>query len=286
MGNYTNVRRRRTESSKSVRKFRKISFALLFVIGTVAVVTVVLKDLTRKNQSIQKKETLPEYPYGSLEELVKLDRFMKAYSDSKGGIRNLSDIKTVAVDSDFELDGRTINLRLYRKRPNLFRLTKDYGHFSVTTAFDGKEIWQRQYDKGRVDPGQVRILTGEEAQSWKKQSSFFDKIISTYYGNGRIIEPIKVVRHESEDVLSVNVEGLNGDISEILVNPKTMHQLLLRSTSSNGEVIENVVTEYMEVGVMRIPRSILNKVNGKPAGRSRIKTIELNIGILDSFFEQ
>lgn len=123
---YTNTKRKRKKDPKLAKALGK-AFLVVTVIITIAAGYKIVSSLM--DDSSNEALTL-DFPYGTLEELCNLDRFMSAYLEAQGGIETLNSVNTIAIVGTVEVNGKPATLRLYRKRPDLLRISQDFGDMS------------------------------------------------------------------------------------------------------------------------------------------------------------
>lgn len=277
---YTNTKRKGKKSSKLVRilGIGALGLAVVFTIAAAYKIFV----------STGSDETAEEYTqatnYGSLDELTNREKFITAYLEAQGGIETLNSVDTMQIVGDVEIQGKQGTLRLYRKRPNLLRISNDYGDRRMTTAFDGKEVWQHL--SVASEPDKFRTIIGEEKKSWLKHTRFFDWIISAYYGDGRILDPIEITNYNSKEVLKVTVENSQGKVAEILVDPDTMYPIRMQTTSETGAPVENLLRDYIEVSGIHMPSDIVMNIDGELHSRTKVTSAKVNTGLLTDIFQR
>lgn len=274
--------------TKHLRRDRS-TLILRFVVGLVCaglVVAIVLLIYKSGEESIETVEVSAPIlqTNSSIEELCLPERFMAAYLEAQGGIATLRGLDTIAITADLEIGEKVGTLWIYRKQPNLLRVAQDFGRLEVIKAFDGEEVWLRTSRPG--EPDEVEILTGEDELSFLKQTSFFDWIITAYFGEGRIVEPIEVVDYESRQTLKVIVENAYEDRAEIIVDPDTMYPIVMRTKTERGQTVENLNSEYIEVEGIWMPSVIVTKINGQHYSRTKITSAKVNIGLLTDYFQK
>jgi hypothetical protein len=154
----------------------------------------------------------------------------------------------------------------------------------MTTAYDGKEVWQRL--SVASEPDKLRTVIGEEKKSWLKHTRFFDWIISAYYGDGRILDQIEITNYNSKDVLKVTVENSHLNVAEILVDPDTMYPIRMHTTSSTGAPVENLMSDYIEVSGIHMPTKIIMKIGGDVHSQTQVTSVKVNTGLLTDIFHR
>lgn len=277
---YTNTKRKGKKNSKLVGVLG------IGALGLAVVITVAAAY--KMFSSTGSDETAEEYTrttdYGSLDELTNREKFIAAYLEAQGGIETLNSVDTMLIVGEVEIQGKQGTLRLYRKRPNLLRISNDLGSRKMTTAFDGKEVWQSL--SVTSEPDKLRTIIGEEKKSWLKNTRFFDWIISAYYGDGRILDPIEITNYNSKEVLKVTVENSYGNVEEILVDPDTMYPISLHTTSDSGAPVENLLSDYIEVSGIHMPSDIIMKIGGEVHSRTKVTSAKINTGLLTDIFQR
>ncbi len=119
-----------------------------------------------------------------------------------------------------------------------------------------------------------------------KYTRFFDWIISAYYGDGRILDPIEITSYSSKEVLKVTVENSDGYVAKILVDLDTMYPLCMQTRSDTGAAVENLMSDYIEVSGIYMPTNIIMKTDGQIDSWTKITSADVNTRLLTDVYRR
>lgn len=269
-------------SGSGPSKGQKIAKRLLYLCTIclfLAAVYTVLKDT--KRETTENIES--ELPHGSLDALSDPRTFMEAYLLVNCNAELLESIHTIFVAGIIDNGDSTQDFQLMKKRPHFMRLSVEQPNLKLTVGLIDDFVWKRMSITGRSDV--ITEVEGDEADAWRAQGRFFDRIISAHLGEGRIlsVEPSEWKGEESLKVLTDNPADV-GEVA-IYVNPRTMRPTATRQTFPSGEVKETVMSDYKIIEGLPLPFKVESFVDGVLESSILLDSARLNSGLLPRLFE-
>ncbi len=194
-------------------------------------------------------------------------------------LRIFGSMEEIGGDSFFEI-------ALVKKRPHFKRIIWRQAARDLTMAYNGSESWRMIEVHGR--PVAFSHLEGEEAVDFESDRSFDSPLMPSADPKVdiRLAAPERIGRSEYY-VVEVRRAGREEWV-EILLDPRTFQEHLSRThTTVDGEpvVLEARFHDYEREGTLWVARRIERFRNGELVSVMRLKGVEINPGVFDSFFD-
>ena len=257
---------------------------VLLCLGMIGLAYSVVYTFT--NNKVSSPNTAPtevRLPYGSLEELCDPKTFMAAYLSVNCKPDILRRTQTLRVAGTIERDGLSETFTLIKKRPNKMRFLVKQGLKEITFGANAEIVWRCVRSPELQEVNYVRI-EGDEALQWKKQTRFFDLIISASQGEGQILE-IEGDQWAENDSLKVRVMDAYGDTYVIFIDPQTLHPLAERHTRPDGKITETIFNDYRDLDGLPTPFQLTVSQENNVVSKIQINSAAINPGLLSKLFE-
>jgi hypothetical protein len=257
---------------------------LLLCFGMIGLASaVVYSVINNKVSSTKSAPVEAQLPYGSIEELSDPKTFMAAYLSVNCKPDILRRTQTLRVTGTIERDGLSETFTLIKKRPNKMRFLVKQGLKEITFGANAEIVWRCVRSPELQEVNYVRI-EGDEALQWKKQTRFFDLIISASQGEGQILE-IEGDQWAENDSLKVRVMDAYGDTYVIFIDPQTLHPLAERHTRPDGKITETIFKDYRDVDGLPTPFQMSILHDNDAVSKIMINSAAINSGLLSELFE-
>lgn len=230
----------------------------------------------------QNATTELEHPYGTLSELTQPEVFKQAYLSVNCNAALLEGTETIRVAGHMVNGDHKQAFSLLKKRPSQMLFTIDRGSHQMTFGVSGETVWRRIRAPQHEDL--FTRIEGQEADAWLDQRRFFDPIISTSLGEGRITQ-IEAAIWEETECLKVRILATDGKTVDMLVSPQTMYPLAESKTLADGTIKQTVFSDYRDVDGMPLPFKIESSVNGQADNLIILDTASLNSGVFSTLFD-
>ena len=218
----------------------------------------------------------------NLQELLNPATFMAAYLEANCNADLLKNTQTIRISGTAQSNETSDNFVLLKMRPDRMLFTIDKGAYQVTFGVHGKKVWRRVRAPKQEDS--FITIEGDEVQSWQSQARFYDRIIEAHLGNGSITA-IETAKWDEIDSLRLLITDADEKLTEIYINPLTMHPIVERQSLDDGSMQQTAFFDYRDVDGMPIPFKITTTVDGNPTTRIQIESASLNTGIMSRLFE-
>ena len=222
-------------------------------------------------------------PYGSLEELTDPKTFMAAYLSVNCNSDLLRRTQSIRVTGTIERGGLSENFTLIKKRPDKMRFVVKQGLKEITYGANAQIVWQCIRLPKQQEANYLRIV-GDEALKWKKQTRFFDLIISASQGEGQILE-IEDEQWAGNDSLKVSLIDTYGDTYVIFIDPQTLYPLAERQFRPNGKMSETIFNDYRNLDGLPTPFQLTISQENNIVSKIQINSAAINPGLLSKLFE-
>ena len=199
---------------------------------------------------------------------------------AKGGAEKLKAIQTMRLTGTISARDMTAPFTISSKRPNLARQETEMQGVSMVRGFDGTTPWMMM-------SGQVREITGPEAQATRDQADF-DSPLVDYRAKGNTVELIGPETVDGVKVYHLKVTTKAGQIQHYFLDADSgLERQTSITLNQNGAVVNvvSVLADYRDVEGLKIPFSIKQTVNGTPATQLTIEKAEFNIPLDDALFK-
>jgi outer membrane lipoprotein-sorting protein len=198
---------------------------------------------------------------------------------AKGGADKLKAVQTMRLTGTITARGMTAPFTISSKRPNLARQETEIQGVPMVRGFDGTTPWM-------MTSGQVREITGPEAQATRDQADF-DSPLVDFRAKGNTVELVGPETVDGVKVYHLKVTTKAGQVQQYFLDAETgLERQTSVTISQNGAAatIVSTLSDYREVEGLKIPFSIKQTVNGTPATELTIEKAEFNVPLDEALF--
>jgi hypothetical protein len=261
------------------REYIRPEESYIVVVGDKAKVTEKIKKFSGNNeiqeydfngQPVEKSKSIPEG--------MNAEKVIKKYIDALGGRANLKKVKEVHQVSSMSMQGRQIDIEVYRKAPDKYaNITKMNGMVMSKQVFDG--------EKGRmIVQGQEQQMQGEMLKEMKFEAKMHKYL--KYDELGIKTELVAMDKVNGNDVYKVKITMPNGKVRYDFYDTESGLKLQSKSKTQTqmGEMdMIRTFSDYKEVEGVKFPFTI--NISGMRNMTLKVKKIKVNQGIENSVFQ-
>ena len=257
---------------------------LLFCLVVIGLASAAVYSVINNKVSLPSAAPIEELlPYGTLKELSDPKTFMAAYLSVNCNSDLFRRTQSIRVTGTVESGGLSENFTLIKKRPDKMRFTVKQGLKEITFGANAQVVWRCIRSLQQQEDNYVRI-EGDEALKWRKQTRFFDLIISASQGEGKILE-IEGGQWAGNDSLKVRLIDTYGDTYEIFIDPNTLYPLAERQFRPDGKMSETIFNDYRDVDGLPTPFQLTVSQENNIVSKIQINSAAINPGLLSKLFE-
>lgn len=222
------------------------------------------------------------------EELPSVMELQQRYVAANGGLANIQALSSLVINGVMtDTEGNQLEVRIYKKRPDLIRLQIDLQAGSILKVFDGTrgyELYSREGKKGKV-------VEMDATQSAHMQTD--SAMDGPFFQLRSRPERLKVVAEVEVDGLpayEVVVDAEAGSPYERIWLGKEHGQEVKLSRHLQGEggtVVEEVYfSEFEQVEGVWFSKLARFIRDGELVQTVRIDRVRANVGVFDSYFKR
>ena len=207
------------------------------------------------------------------------ENVIEKYLEATGGREVLESITDQESDMFMEMQGMPIQMKVYRKAPDMMNITVSMnGTVLSKTLFDG--------ESGSTSGMQgAKTLEGEELEAMKSEAIFMPEL--DYAGNGFEVALLSVETIGNSETYKVEIKDPSGGLSEEYYDIET--GLKIRTDkileTPNGTMVQTtLLSDYRNVDGVLFPYK-MEVTMGPQAFTGTVKSIRFNAGMDESVFK-
>jgi predicted Zn-dependent peptidase len=204
---------------------------------------------------------------------------VEKYLEAIGGRRVLEAIEDLEIKIALEMQGMPIQMEIYQKRPDLYKMTMLMnGNILSMTAYNG--------ETGRISGMQgEQVLAGDDLESLKSQAQFMPEL--DYKGKGYATRLVSIESVEGVETYMIEIKdpagGLGYDFYSIETGLKIREDII--QETPDGEVVQStLLSDYREVDGILYPHK-LSMSFGPQSLNGTVELVRFNKGMDTSVFE-
>jgi len=208
----------------------------------------------------------------------------KSYLEANGGLPNIQNITSMRVRGRIITEEREeLPFTLYRKRPNLLRVSIEYQNYSADTIYNGIRGWiALESTQGQS----ITELTGIALQQLIEDS----EIDGPFFRLGRKLENLDLIGTtllNGEACFEIMVNHEDSTFEKIWLSQDNFQEIKLqrRSRTDHAEVETIQFRDHLQVGRIWIPGIIQYYTGDRLTRTAYIDDAKMNVGIYNYFFE-
>ena len=216
------------------------------------------------------------------EDAFTLESVLQRYTKAYGGFRDVDALSSVSVEGTILQNGQTFDFLMRKKRPHSmrYRLSNEYN--SIITGYDGSQGWIRTKNNQEVS---IDLIDQEALRKIRYQSRFDSPLFYHLQKSEYQIELIKRISLDERSVLVLEVIEYDSEASRYYLDLETAHIVRVDHLGADGELsIQTLYRDYREVEGFPFAFEIETRVNGETKSLAKVKSIDINPGILSFYF--
>ena len=213
------------------------------------------------------------------------DALVARYAKARGGRDRLVAVRSLKFTGHVTNLGIESPFVLQIKRPDRVRTDMTVNTLPMTQAYDGKTAWIVMPLLGSSDPEE---LPEAQARDLRNSSSIEGPLVD-YRQKGNAVALLGKEEVEGKPAYKLKLTLKDGSVRTVFLDEKTGLEVKVVSMRQNegGEVeVETFYSDYQPTEGVLFPRTIENRIKGKPSSRMKIETVELNPPIDDATFRK
>lgn len=213
------------------------------------------------------------------------DEIVARNLEAKGGAGKLKAVESMKMTGRMTMQGKTLPLTIYSKRPNLNRQEMMVGNLRVVNAFDGTNAWTIS-PMTRMEPQALPPAASEIM----KTSSEFDNALVDYKAKGHAVELVGTEKSGEAEVYHLKLTMKNGRVQHYYLDTKTgLEVRMAQEADEKGpggpkQMLETLVSDYRPVDGIMMPHLVRQTVGTTVIGEMQIDKVEFNSIKDDSIF--
>lgn len=227
--------------------------------------------------------------YSSEDELPTVSDLQAAYVDQNGGLSTIRALKSIVVYGEIAReDGGVMEFKLYRKRPQFYRIDIQRSRVKMITAHDGENTQRKLEEAG----GEHRTVELSDAEVDAIQvSSEFDGPFLQLYGQIESFEVLGVTEVNGAPAYELAVSpDADSPYDRIWLDAENYQEVMLRLRASKGAESEGretmVFSDFSKVRGVWVAGKIRREVHNQVVSTITIDRVRPNVGLFNSFFER
>lgn len=217
--------------------------------------------------------------------LTTAEAVLDAYIEANSGRKGLEAVRSLRMRGRVEERGQNMSIALVKKRPNYKRLTMEQGAVHFTVSSDGKTGWKQTRANGQ---SKVEALSPEDLSNMVSDGDFDGPLVD---GGPGILETKLVGTGRLGRTPCYVIEIVReSDTTRYILDARSFRELRSISTTKlpdgSEAVVESRMYDYTRAGGIWVAQRIERWVKGERISRLTIDSIEVNPGVLDSYFTE
>lgn len=223
------------------------------------------------------------------DELPTVSDLQAAHVEQNGGLSTIRALKSLAVYGEIVgEDGGAMEFKLYRKRPNFYRIDIQRPQMKVITAHDGENTQRKLEAAG----GEHRTVELSEAEVEAIEiSSEFDGPFFQLYGQVEWLEVLGMAEVDGAPAYELSVSPEAGSpYDRIWLDAENYQEVKVRVRASEGAESEErqtmLFSDFSKLRGVWVAGKIRREVGDQPVVTITIDRVRPNVGLFNSFFER
>jgi outer membrane lipoprotein-sorting protein len=215
-----------------------------------------------------------------------LDEVLNNYYEAIGGLDAWQSVQSMKMTGKMMMGGMGIEapFTAMAKRPNMARVEFVFQGITGIQAYDGETAWQVMPFTGNTDPEEV---PDDQAEDLWDQADVDGPLVG-WEESGHTVELLGMEETEGTQAYKLKITMKSGTVQYYFLDAEYFVPIKMegvRNVQGRTVELEQIVSDYKEVGGLMIPHSLEVRPKGAPAGQAfTIELVELNIEMADSLF--
>jgi hypothetical protein len=213
----------------------------------------------------------------------------RAYLEQNGGPSTIHALKSIVADGEIlDPSGNARAFKLYRKRPNFYRMEIKQPGVTIITAHDGI----RSRRKLEFANGERRMAELNQAENQAiSHGSEFDSLFYKLRGRPDLLRIVGLTEVKGTPAYEIAVSpSAQTPYDRIWLDAENYQELKLRrqvAEESGNRVVEEVFfSDFKRVDGVWLATEVVQQKAESPGLTISIDRVRTNVGLFDSFFEK
>ena len=208
-----------------------------------------------------------------------VDELVAKNIEAKGGLEKLKAVTTVKQTSSQSMQGQTLAVTTYAKRPNWTRTEINVGGKLVINGFDGNLAWIINPLAGLTTPV---LVSGPQADMIREQPGIVGALVD-YKGQGFTVAVEGMEMAGERNLIHLKLTSRKKVITHVYLDATTFLESKISSEADQFK-LEQEFSDYRDVDGVKWPFLIRMVANGVVQSEIKVLTVEFNTPIDDAKF--
>lgn len=213
-----------------------------------------------------------------------VQRILERYAETLGGLRSAEALSSLSIEGSQVQDGVSYQFLMRKKRPNSIRYRLTAGETSIVCGSNGRQGWQRTMVGTEVTIGD---LSTDQLSALSNEADFDSPLIRHLEKPWNQISLVGNEQFGGSYVHVLEVNNLRKPFVRYYLDPRT--GLVLKRVQINPDGtfgLETQYRDYREIDGYRFAFEVENRIGDQLVSLVRIKTIDVNPGLLSLYFDK
>jgi hypothetical protein len=217
----------------------------------------------------------------------KVDEVIGKYESYVGGKSNWDRVKTMIIHGTYDYGGMQFTFTSYAKFPNSYKFKVEQNGKYYAQGFNGTQGWKIDVFDGEKTP---TMLSGKAALAMANEADVdLEEAIIGYSSKGHsaVFEGIDTIAQKA--CFKIKLTRKSGETEYYYFDAKTYALVMKNAVAKNpemqGEWLTTFYSDYRTVSAIKIPFSVVRKLNDQVILTSIIDKVTLDAAINDQEFE-
>ncbi len=198
------------------------------------------------------------------------------------GLDKQQDVKSIIMTGTL-IRNDAMPIKIFRLRPNCYRMERDVADITGLTVFDGKNGWMTAPWSGNSQP---QVISGTGLAELQVQADF-DGPIYRWNDKGHKAELIGTEKLGEIDVFRIKLTRNDGGIEYYLIDCHSylLHKKISYRTIRGKETeMENIYSDYRSIDGIMFAFTNVNTLGGQPYSEIQFDSVEINQPVDEKLF--
>lgn len=212
-----------------------------------------------------------------------LNYVLQRYIEAGGGRAEFQKLRSLRIVGNIEFpSGKSCSVVILKKKPDLIRVTLDYGTHRITQSYDGKTAWWMR-DSGRNL--EHFLMEGDGKTNFIREAPIANALVNRDFEDVEFsLGPEEFV--SGYNCFRIDVTFPDGWQSQHYLSKETFHDIRIVQKNPQGVVENIIIPSRFELidGVLFSMRINQMDASERIISTMVIESIETNLGILNTAF--
>ncbi|ADE54107.1 hypothetical protein Caka_1086 [Coraliomargarita akajimensis DSM 45221] len=215
---------------------------------------------------------------------IEMRRVIDAYKRVYSGPRAGSALASFIIKGTQQQGDVRYSFTMRKKSPDSIRFSLNSGDATVTCGYNGSVGWKRMERGGEV---LIEVLEGADLNALRSEAEFRGPLYRYFGDRGLYRELLGQVSQNERTAYRILVKGTEVQDAIYFIDVESYFLLRRDLLNSEGEVVQE--THYRKHRLVEgfpFAFEIENRAAGEQLSLSEVDSVEINLGMLDFYFEK